>query len=236
MLWSEPMPPVRTEKDAYEYALPGRMPLEQVRIGLPQANTLAPISIQQYVEDASRRHHHHAGWQTFSHEVVYRLQSPQGGEIRSPDIALNQPALDRLRLVVDGRSGGLGSNGAPTLQVGFIPLTLVFLPRGTGPFFLAWGGSSIPDAALPADMLIPGYGSGKWSASPASMQPVTLKGTLPSASTSKAGDSPAMPGGVLWGVLIAGVLVLAGMAWVLVRQMTQTGHAASPPAPPPDVP
>ncbi len=235
MLWSDPMVPVRTEKDAYEYALPGRMPLEHVRIGLPQANTLVPISIQQYVEDASRRHHRHAGWQTFSHEVVFRLQSPQGGEIRSPDIALNRPALDRLRLVVDGRSGGLGSNGAPTLQIGFAPLTLVFLPRGDGPFILAWGASPIPDAALPAGTLIPGYGSGKWSASSASLQPVTIKGSAQSAAAaSKEDGSPAMPKGVLWSVLIAGVLVLAGMAWMLVRQMKQTGP--TPPPPPADAP
>ncbi len=220
LLWSDPIAPARAEKDTYEYVLPGRMPLEQVRIGLPQANTLAPLDIQQYMEGSSRRRR--ASWQTFTHEVVFRLQTPQG-EIRSPDIPLNLPALDRLRLAVDGRSGGLGKDGTPTLQIGFVPHILVFLARGEGPFLLAWGGASIGNAALPAATLIPGYRDDNLSASPATLQPVSIKDTAQSAATDAgvAKGATTTPKGVLWGVLIAGVLVLGGMAWMLVRQMKQ---------------
>jgi hypothetical protein len=221
MLWSNPIAPLQSRENTYEYSLPGSMPLEQVRINLPQANTLVPIEIQQFNEDTSR--HRRAGsWGAIKQSVVYRLQSPQG-DVTSPDIVLNWPALQRLRLAVDTRSGGLG-NAPPTLQVGFVPHVLVFLARGEGPFDLAWGAASLPDVALPAETLIPGYRDDqKLAASPATLQATAVQAA---ASTAADSEKPASKG-VLWAVLIAGVLVLGGMASVLLKQLkSKDGPAA----------
>jgi hypothetical protein len=151
------------------------------------------------------------------------LQSPQG-EVRSSDIVLNVSAVDRLRLTVDARSGGLG-NATPTLQIGFVPQVLVFLPRGEGPFTLAWGAPSVTDATLPAATLIPGYRSDQpLAASPATLQPVAVtapSAVAPSAVAPRAATATVASTGVLWSVLIAGVLILAGMVWALVKQMKQ---------------
>jgi hypothetical protein len=218
LLWSDPLVPATRQGDTYEYALPGRLPLEQLRINLPQSNTLVPIEVQQYRAGESRRHR--GGWETISSTVAFRLQSPQG-DFRSPDILFNRPPLDRLRLVVDSRSGGLGST-APTLQVGFAPHVLVFLQRGEGPFSLAWGAPSIAPSALSLATLVPGYHADqKLPASPARLQPiaVTALGASPAITASPGTRAPGMPKGVLWAVLIGGVMVLAGMVWVLVKQM-----------------
>ena len=219
MLWTGAIAPERMQKDVYDFALPGHIPLEQLRIELPQSNTLVPLQIQEYVEGTSRRHR--GGWDSLKQTVVFRLQSPQG-EVRSPEIVMNRPAVHRLRLAVDGRSGGLGA-GTPTVQIGFVPHILVFLARGEGPFSLAWSAPSVPNASLSPSTLIPGYRSDqKLSASPAVLQSTEVQGAASStpestsASTSKIGSK-----GLLWAVLIAGVLVLAGMAWALVKQMKQ---------------
>lgn len=214
MTWTEPMAPVRTQNDSYEYTWQGRLPLEQLRIGLAQPNTLAPIRIQYFVPAASRRDRD--SWETLAQTVAYRLQSPQG-DVRSPDIPLNRPALDSLRLAVDGRIGGIG--GAPTLQIGFVPDVLVFLARGEGPFKLAWGAAGVQNAALPASTLIPGYrGDTKLDALTARLQPVAIDAAprAPAADARTVGPASKQ---VLWIVLIAGVLLLAGMTWALVKQM-----------------
>ncbi len=218
VLWSDPLSPQPAQNDTYDYPLPGRMPLEQLRIGLAQPNTLAPIHIQRFAPGRSRRHP--GGWGTLTQTVVYRLDSPQG-EVRSPDIALNYPTTDRLRLVVDGRSGGLGST-PPTLRVGFVPHILVFLPRGNGPYTLAWGSASIKDSALSVSTLVPGYRPDQaLAASPAKLQSMAMNAALSRGDTAM-GDAPkTLSKGVLWAVLIAGLLVLAGMTVLLVRQIKQ---------------
>ncbi len=215
-IWSAPISAALTQNNIYDYTLPGRMPLELLRINLPQANTLAPVELQQAVS-ARRRHREQAGWQTITQAVAFRLNSPQG-EITSPDIALDWPSQHRLRLVADARSGGLGTQ-PPSLQVGFVPHILVFLARGEGPFTLAWGAQNTANAALPVATLIPGYRSDKkLTASPATLAAVTpAQAATPIVS---APDQPVSKG-ALWAILIAGVLVLAGMVWMLVRQMKQ---------------
>ncbi len=232
MVWSEPLAGAAAGQHAYEYALPGRLPLEQLRINLPQANTLAPLQIQQYVRDADR-HRERGHWQTMAQAVVFRLQSPQG-EVRSPDIALQSAPLERLRLTVDARGGGIGGE-APTLQVGFVPHLLVFLPRGEGPFTLAWGAEGVTDAALPLATLMPGYVTERQlAASPAALQAIAAPPAA-AAAASPVAAAPEAPQGLpklaLWGILVAGVLVLGGMVMLLLRQMkrdTASGGSQPP--------
>jgi hypothetical protein len=216
-IWSEKMLPAAIDKNTYEYAPPGHMPLEQLRIGLPEPNTLAPIEVQHPViyRHAQREE---SRWQTIANTVVFRLQSPQG-EVTSPDVMLGLPSESRLRLSVDTRSGGLGK-ATPSLQIGFVPHVLVFLARGDAPFTLAWGAAGVGNAALPVTTLVPGYSDErKLSASPATLQVVSAP--VDAAPPKSDATSPAMRKGALWTILIAGVLVLGAMVWVLLRQMKQ---------------
>jgi len=224
-VWSDSLVPTTSQKNTYDYILPGRIPLDQIRINLAQLNTLAPAQLQKYIPETTGRRHHTPGtWVTLTNTVLFRLQSPHG-DITSPDITLHTPAEKYLRLFVDERGGGLGST-PPTLQIGFTPHTLVFLPRGNGPFTLAWGASAIHNAALSAETLIPQYHTDQpLNASPATLEPITLTKSpnlsqgdiaLNASETEKKVSRH-----VLWAVLMGGVLVLGGMAWKLIAQMQQ---------------
>ncbi|HEY8101153.1 MAG TPA: DUF3999 domain-containing protein [Burkholderiaceae bacterium] len=218
-IWSEPIVPTKSKDNLYSYALPGRMPLEQLRINLPQPNTLTQLQIQHYVQ-SYHRHRNEDHWETLTQTTVYRLQSPQG-EVVSPEIDLHSEPESTLQLVVDTRSGGVGAT-PPTLQVGFVPHTLVFLGRGSAPFSLAWGAPSVSNTALDIGTLVPGYSlDTKLTASSATLKTSDLAAAP--GSLTKAQQDALTPASknLLWAVLIAGVLVLGGMAALLIKQMKQ---------------
>jgi hypothetical protein len=225
LLWTAGIAPAQAENANYDFVLPGQMPLERLRIGLPESNTLVSIKLLQYHEGNTRRNRQ-GSWTGLAQANVYRLKSLQG-EVLSPDIVLERPAVQRLRLAIDARSGGLGTSH-PSIQIGFVPHVLVFLARGEGPFSLAWGSPSAADAALAVNTLIPNYRDGQ----PLPASPATLEAASAMAAPSIApGTGQALPSpvskGVLWGVLVAGVLILGAMAAVLLRQMKRKDEPLS---------
>lgn len=223
-LWSAEIRPGTVGDGEYDYAWAGQMPLEMLRINLPQINSLAPLTLQRPVTHISRvRHREELRWSTLAHSVVFRLESPQG-EIRSPDIALHEPVVNRLRLSLDRRAGTLGDK-PPTLQIGFVPGQIVFLARGEGPFILAWGASGLARADLPLTTLVPSN-DGKFQL-PAKVATLGPPESLRSASSDKpaAAESPSDNKWILWLVLLGGLLVLGGMARALTRQLRQGREA-----------
>lgn len=223
-IWSPLLAPKVVENNVYEYLLPGYLPLEKLRVDLPQINTLTPVNIQRLVAASERRNHRHrteAYWETLSRSVVYRLQSPQG-EIRSPDIELFRFPEARLRLVADARAGGIGGE-PPALRVGFVSHVLVFLARGEGPFVLAWGAENVSSGELPVSTLLPGYeGVHKLTASTASLSlPAGGAAATATPVSGKDAEKTAQPSSkwILWSVMIVGLLVLGGMARSLLGQL-----------------
>ena len=228
-IWTAGMAPSLPQPGIYEYAWAGQMPLEKLRIDLPQVNTLAPLTIQYFPAQQRQpprlgwhRRHEEPRWQYLAQTVVYRLQAPQG-EVKSADIELHGEVANRVRLAMDARGGGIGS-APPVLRIGFVPHVLVFLARGDGPFVLAWGASGVAPAGLPLSTLVPGYdGSASLNAAPASLPPLKIVQVRPPA---PAGDVPSPSSKwVLWAVLGAGLLVLGGMARSLIQQLRQPPKA-----------
>ncbi len=232
-IWSEEMAPLPAQPGIFEYAWAGQMPLEKVRINLPQINTLAPLDIQ-YLPLQQRhapqlgwhRRREEARWVNLTQTVVYRLQAPQG-EVKSADIELYGTVANRLRLVTNARSGGMGTT-PPALQIGFVPHVLVFLARGNGPFTLAWGASRIEPANLPLSTLVPGYDAkAPLNAGPASLPPSGIVQVKPTPLAGNAAPETSSPPTkcILWAVLLGGLLVLAGMARSLIQQLRQPPKA-----------
>lgn len=226
LLWSSALAPVGSGDEGFDYELPASLPLEQLRIGLPQENLLLPYTLQrERCGLRSSRHGHlrreECYWENLASGVAYRLRAGDG-EASSPDVVVNAGSTPgRLRLRVDARAG-LG-NAVPTLQLGFVPRELVFLARGNGPYTLVWGGSALP-ADLPLSTLLPGQRAGQPpQASSASLRlaepepgnAVAAPGKV--AKPAAAGES--RPKWLLWGVLGIGLLVLAVMARSLLAQM-----------------
>lgn len=210
MVWTPASAAQRDAKGDYVLKLPTPIRAEQLRITLPPGNLLAPIEI-------ATRNDERAPWQRIANGVVYRLAG-EGADRTSPDIALGNRVIEHLRLRADPRSGGLG-NTAPTLQVGLTPQQLVFLARGPAPYTLALGNPKAAPAALAVDTLVPGYGQ---PGAPAIADAEASFGPQIIAADSSSPTAPESPADtrkwVLWAVLVAGVAVMGGMAWSLVKQ------------------
>jgi hypothetical protein len=196
-----------TEKPGeYGFDLGGRFPVERVRIGLPQDNTVARVEL------LSRQSPNHE-WHTVTSAVVYRL-TQQGQPIASPELAV-APNGDRYWLLrVDQKGGGLGS-GMPKLSAGWVPVKLVFAARGRGPFQIAYGSSRVDRAAYPIETVVPGWRSDKQVRL---AQAQVLPERLPAWPTvlRPQRDYKTL---TLWAALDVGVLLLGWMAWQLSKQM-----------------
>jgi Protein of unknown function (DUF3999) len=214
--WKDVQAAAGEKPGEYLFDLGGRFPVERIRIGLPQDNTVARVELLSR-PDSSKE------WRTVTSAVVYRLMQ-QGQSIASPELAF-APNGDRYWLLrVDQKGGGLGS-GMPKLSAGWVPVKLVFAARGKGPFQIAYGNSHVDRTAYPIETVVPGWRSDKQVklaqaqalperllAGPAALRPQRDYKTL-----------------TLWAALDASVLLLGWMAWRLSKQMRA---AKNPPVAP----
>lgn len=195
----------------YVFDLGARLTVTQARILLPQPNTVAPLEL--LVRDRRK-----ADWRPVARTTAYRIFNA-GSEATSPALDLNPQAGRYWLLRVDPRAGSLGSD-MPVLRLGWTPAQLVFLARGMPPFTLAFGQRSAGGQQLPLESLLPGYRAGAEAALPvaAAGRPRALGGhDAPPAGQED--DPPAdWKRWLLWGILLAGVALLALMARHLLRQ------------------
>ena len=120
---------------------------------------------------------------------------------------------------VDRRGGGIG-RGTPVCEFGWIPATVMFSARGTGPFRLAFGSGRSGDCVRGGDDLFRRFTD--------QYEGKGLPGkVVPGRPYTLAGESalrrPLVPldakQAILWGVLLLGVALLGWMAVTLHRQM-----------------
>jgi hypothetical protein len=206
--------PVVAGTGAGEYVvdLGGRLPMDRLRIDLPEPNTLAAIEVlaRQRAEDP---------WQLVTRAVAYRL-TRAGMEAVSPPIALARSGAREWLLRVDQKGGGIGS-GVLAVRAGWVPEQIVFVARGPAPFELAYGNARAQAAAYPIETVVPG-----WRAD----EPLKAAGASVGDQKNVAGpaalrEQPDYKTWLLWAALGAGVAILAWMAWQLARQMKR-GEAA----------
>lgn len=99
---------------------------------------------------------------------------------------------------------------------------LVFNAQGKAPYVLAWGNGAAKPASLEPDMLIPADLRKTYDMAnlpQADIQDnVALGGEGRLTATSAAERESRMNTLLVWGVLIAGVILLAGMAWRIWRE------------------
>lgn len=184
----------------------GRFPLDRLALRLPQQNTIVPVQFLSRGKPEDK-------WMPVTRAVVYRLMQ-NGRELTSPDIAVGVNSHRYWLLRVDRAAGGIGS-GPLIVRAGWTPREIVFTARGTGPFRLAYGNSRAQAGSLGIDTLVPG-----WRTDQEPKMSVASTG----AAQTLAGEAAARPRADLkkwglWSALIAGVAVLAWMAWRLSKQM-----------------
>jgi hypothetical protein len=207
--------PVRTAEKAGEYRFEpgGRIPVDRLRVTLPEPNTLVPAQV--FARDTDEQ-----PWQAVASGVLYRLMH-DGREVVNADLSPSGRGWEQWMLRVDPRGGGIGS-GMPQVEAGWLPQQLVFVARGQGPFVLAYGNARAKPADLPIQTLVPGWRSdAELKAATATAGP---QQTLAGPRALRA--APDYKTWALWASLALGVLLLAWMAWVLAREMRGSGPKA----------
>ncbi len=203
--------PVAGKTGEYGYDLGGYIPVDWLRVELPQVNSLVQLQIYSRAKPNDP-------WRLSLNAVAYRLRD-RDTEVTSPEIAVTTNSERYWLLRVDQKGGGVGG-GVPAIQIGWVPQKLVFAARGAGPFQLVFGNASVKPAAFAIESLIPGYKTdAEFKVKPAVLgEQVTLAG---SAQLRAPWDYRKI---ALWGSLIVGVGLLGWMALRLSRQF------AKPPA------
>jgi hypothetical protein len=191
----------------YRLEVGGLFPLDRLALRLPQENTVAPVRIYSRARPADE-------WTPIARAVVYRLRQ-DGRELANPDIVVATNSHRHWLLRVDPESGGIGS-GMLIVRAGWTPREIVFTARGPGPYRMAYGNTRARANALAIEALVPGWRTDSEPKLPPAMTgaPQELAGA---AAARQRLDFKKWS---LWGALLAGVGLLAWMAWRLWRQMS----------------
>lgn len=207
--WIRNIPVRLVEDGVYEFDAGGHAPVDRVLLHPPQANTVAAVRLSSRTDIS-------APWRFAGLGPVMAVKTGAEEAIVEPIAVV--PSGDRLwRIQVDTRSGGFGK-GEPRVDVGWRPVTVTFLARGTGPFELTVGGMDDRSGAMPRAALLPpgdvAIGVARLGA--------RLDPTTPAQAAADGGEATRRT--LLWSALIVAVAFLAFMA----RQMMKD------PPPPPD--
>ncbi|MDG9925948.1 MULTISPECIES: DUF3999 domain-containing protein [unclassified Pseudomonas] len=214
LAWSAPLASTSSKVGEYSWELPLSLPLERVRVSLPEGNVLAPVSL-------SSRGAGKLEWQPLTSGLLYRL--PQDGkEVLQDEIELWGTPVQQLRLRVDARGGGLDKE-APSLRVAVRGTQVVFLARGSAPYRLVVGDASARSAALPLGTLIPGYEPKRLASLGRAIAPTEVPEIVRDAADAAQSAADWKRVG-LWAVLLAGVALLGGMAFSLLRKPGVSEH------------
>lgn len=243
--WLAPVQASACAENYCDYPMPANTPLDSLRIQLSEPNTLASITVsgqlpERLVRDYPRRHH---SLYVLRHKrqppvpaqvittdvvlgqtVVYRLKQ-SNGEVVSENVALDGRSYTRLRIQTDGPIGLLGVS-APSITVASTPRSLIFLGQGGPPFTLHWGVDIPHGKAISLTTLMPKYQSDK----PEYVElttvsiPVPPPRQVPPAVVEVVSHPVPTPDRKpwLWATLAAGLLLLVGMAWSLLRSMDKS--------------
>ncbi|WP_028456419.1 DUF3999 domain-containing protein [Chitinilyticum litopenaei] len=185
----------------YLFDLGLRAPVERLEIRLPQANTVV-----------------NARWQGRAMAQQPWQPVAQG---RLSQLGVASVALEDVggapwrywRLLVDTRQGGLGQ-GMPELRAAWPAGQLTFIARGKPPFVLAYGREHAGAAPLTLDELLDGQ---QIAIASATLAAPMLTANRPSAASAEADNARWRKAG-LWASLVLAVLLLAVMAWKLLRE------------------
>jgi len=197
----------------YEYDLGARLPIDAMRVVLPQ-NTVAPFAIATREGDS-------APWVPLTSATFYRL-TRGGASVDSPAIEVGRRFMREVQLTLDARSPSLGGD-APTLEVQWQPAQIVFVARGDPPFTIAFGNKEAERTILALNQVMPDYKAGaEWKVPEDQVLRVTTVTVVQGPMEKIVGEVNKRKL-VLWGVLVGAVIVLGWMAWRLSRQMKPRG-------------
>ncbi|MEQ1559441.1 MAG: DUF3999 domain-containing protein [Methyloglobulus sp.] len=191
------------------YESPGYFPASKLTINLPQENTITGATIQI-------RNKTNEPWRYLTGASLYSIRQ-QGRTLTNPVLDIPVSVAHYWQIQFNLANGGIGKDN-PTLAVGWQPHTLVWNARGSTPFTLHIGNS--PDIVNKVEIahLIPDFTIEKVRQVPQAQLTIkTNSGVVSDNAPNPWLSAPDYKRWLLWGGLVIGVLLLAGMAYSLLK-------------------
>ena len=184
----------------------GHYPANRLKVWLPQANTITYATI--FARNASN-----VAWK----QVGYReLRRHKESEPLSSISDISAIDARYWRLQFNQAEGGIGAEN-PALYLGWLAPTIVWNARGQAPFSLAVGENPSIVNTIPIATMIPNYNAQKINNLPVANLIIAKQ----DAANPQAASTWVAPRDyktwLLWGGLLLGVLLLAGMAYSLIK-------------------
>lgn len=196
--------------DDYDYTLPAALPVEAVKVLLPTTNAAARVQLMLPQGQGA------SNWVAVSTLDLVRTTA-SGGEATA---RFAPRPVQHLRLHSDTPLAQ-----APVVSVGWLPPQYVFMAEGSGPYRLLAGSHAARRGDYPVDMALERMRASNgtdW------LPPVAALGPRVDAAGPTALDAPKVPYDwtrpLLWVVLIAGALLVTGMALSLLRNAGRNGN------------
>jgi len=199
--------PVEDEKriSAYEYDAAAHFPADRIRLQFAEKNVLLKAAVFS-------RPHLDSEWQHRRKRIFYDLTFEEASLVQ--DTVSIPLTSDRYwRVEIETTTVG-GSGATPSLELGWLPHELLFVAQGEAPFMLAYGSARLGDEtanSIPSGLLAQVMGD--------KQEKLTREATPQSKIILGGPDQlvpkpPPLPWRkwLLWGVLVAGVGVIAKMA------------------------
>ena len=184
----------------------GHYPASRLKVLLPQSNTITYATI--FVRNAVNQPWKQVGYR----ELRRYIESEQFSSIS------NIPAIDARfwRLQFNQAQGGIGAE-IPALYLGWLPPTIVWNARGQAPFTLAVGESPSIVNTISVSTMLPNYDAKTVNNLPVANLIINNQ-DVPNAQAVSTWVAPHdYKVWLLWGGLVLGVLLLAGVAYSLFK-------------------
>lgn len=191
------------------------IPVEKIGLQFDEPNVVMPAALGSYHEVTSRKHGR-SGKTFFQSHVranFYRIVQ-QGEQRQSGDISI--PVTHLTDWVVRPE---VVTTAKPQLRLSWRPATLVFLSSGTGPYTLAFGRDKIKPVRLTISQVAPGFSVQELRNLEQASAGTLQEHETPALQDQGLATSSNVRVGILWGVLLLGVAVLAVLARKLIKQM-----------------
>ncbi|MFV1921122.1 MAG: DUF3999 domain-containing protein [Methylotenera sp.] len=210
--WQEIRLIQREQTDDYthiEFESPGRYPAHYLNIQLPQQNTITNVSIHV-------RNNTDQPWRNIKNVSVYRLKK-DGVHYTNKPIQISETTARYWRLSFSKTNGGIGHEN-PTLSLGWLPDTLIWNARGSGPYRLHLGDNiNTATNLMNIDDLLSPYGNPSLGDLP-NAPLVLVSGNQETNTWKSAKDHKRL---WLWAGLFLGVIALGSMAYSLLKEDTK---------------
>ena len=207
-------------RNSGEWMYPASVAIPVQRIGLQfnERNVSVPVELGQYVELPALKGRRGTTWQfTPSLQATFYRIEQGGRERRSGDLSIEP--THQPHWVVRPLSA---TESKPELRLSWAPASLVFLTNGHGPYTLAYGSDKAAAASRDIAQVAPGLSSAEVNKAEqvtAGPEQAAQAAAATASDAEEAAASSRYRKLALWGALLAGLAVLAGMAWQLYKQM-----------------